>query len=382
MIDPVRLARALIRCPSVTPKDAGALGVLEDALKPLGFSCQRLAFEENGAARVENLFAQLGHGAPLFCFAGHTDVVPPGDASLWRHDPFGAEIDGGMLYGRGAADMKSAIAAFVAAVERCPAKGAIALLITGDEEGDAVNGTRKVLGWLEDKAIRIGHAIVGEPSSVAFVGDHIKIGRRGSLNFRATVEGTQGHAAAPERALNPIPAMAELVTKLTNLKLDDGSDHFGPSTLAFTSIDVGNPANNVIPAAARAMFNIRFNDRHTPQSLSRLIQKIAADVAMDTACTVRLDASLSGAAFVTEPGPFTALVCRAVRSVTGRTPEFSTGGGTSDARFIKDHCPVAELGLSNATMHKADECVAVADIETLTRIYAALLDAYFANPPQ
>jgi succinyl-diaminopimelate desuccinylase len=383
MIDPVALAQALIRCPSVTPKDDGALGVLEGALKPLGFACQRLAFQEPGAARVENLYAQAGTGAPLFCFAGHTDVVPPGEA--WRHDPFGAEIDGGLLYGRGAADMKSAIAAFVAAAARHLAhgtKGSIALLITGDEEGEAVNGTGKVLDWLKEKSITLDHCIVGEPSSISAVGDHIKIGRRGSLNVRATVEGMQGHVAYPERALNPIPAMAELVTRLSNLKLDSGTEHFEPSTLAFSSIDVGNPATNVIPAAARAMFNIRFNDRHSPDGLIRLLERVAAGVAMDTACTVNLEPSVSGVAFVTRPGPFTAMVAQAVLSVTRRTPEFSTGGGTSDARFIKDHCPVAELGLVNATMHKTDECVAVADIHTLTDIYIALLDAYFDHPPQ
>ena len=385
MIEPVALAQALIRRPSVTPKDEGALAVLENALKPLGFSCQRLAFQEPGTARVENLYAQFGTGAPLFCFAGHTDVVPPGEASLWRHDPFGGTIDKGVLHGRGAADMKSAIAAFAAAAARQIAKGvqgSIALLITGDEEGDAVNGTCKVLDWLKDKAIKLDHCIVGEPSSIAALGDHIKIGRRGSLNVLATVEGTQGHVAYPAMALNPIPALAEFVTKLSNLKLDDGTELFGPSTLAFTSVDVGNPASNVIPAVARAMFNIRFNDRHTPDGLLRLVEKVAADVAMDTACGITFESALSGVAFATEPGPFTAMIAKAAASVTGRLPEYSTGGGTSDARFIKDYCPVAELGLINATMHKADECVAIADIEKLTDIYAALLEAYFADPPQ
>ncbi|HUO99168.1 MAG TPA: succinyl-diaminopimelate desuccinylase [Rhizomicrobium sp.] len=383
MVDPVALAQALIRCPSVTPKDEGALGVMEDALKPLGFACQRLAFQEPGTEQVENLYAQIGTGAPLLCFAGHTDVVPPGEG--WRHDPFGAVIDGGMLYGRGAADMKSAIAAFLAAVarhqEKHPGKGAIALLITGDEEGEAVNGTTKVLDWLGEKHIKLDHCIVGEPSSIAAVGDHIKIGRRGSLNLRATVEGTQGHVAYPAKALNPIPALAELVTKLSGLVLDEGTEHFEASTLAFTSVDVGNPAVNVIPGAARAMLNIRFNDRHEPDELVRLVESVAADVAMDTACTIEVESSLTGLAFVTKPGPFTDLIAHAIRNATGRKPEYSTGGGTSDARFIKDHCPVAELGLVNATMHKVDECAAVADIHALTDIYAALLDAYFDHPP-
>ncbi len=385
MLDPVALAQALIRCPSVTPNDAGALGVLEEALKPLGFACERLPFEEPGTPPTENLFARIGSGAPLFCFAGHTDVVPPGDAKLWRHDPFGGVIDGGVLYGRGAADMKAAVTAFAAAAARHVSKGSfagsIALLITGDEEGDAVNGTRKVLGWLRDKAIKLDHCIVGEPSSVGAVGDQIKVGRRGSLNLKVLVEGTQGHVAYPVTALNPIPALAELVTRLTNLKLDDGTDLFEPSTLSFTSVDVGNPATNVIPAEARALFNIRFNDRHSCASLFKLMERVATSVVMETACTISLTPFCSGESFVTRPGPFTRLIVETVEDVTGRTPTFSTGGGTSDARFIKDHCPVAELGLTNATMHKTNECVPVADIEKLTRIYAALRDAYFKNPP-
>jgi len=383
MTDPVSLAQALIRCPSVTPKDAGALGALEAALRPLGFSCHRLVFEEPGKDKVENLYARTGTGGPLFCFAGHTDVVPPGDAKLWTSDPFGAEIRGGILYGRGAADMKSAIAAFVAAVERQPmsgGKGSIALLITGDEEGEAVNGTQKVLGWLKDKGEHIDHCIVGEPSSAATVGDTIKIGRRGSMNVRVTVKGTQGHVAYPSKAHNPIPALAALTARLSALKLDDGTAHFEPSTLAFTSVDVGNPATNVIPAEARAAFNIRFNDRHTPQTLLRLLEGEAAGVTNETACEIALENNVSGVAFLTAPGAFTDLIAKAVCSVTGKLPEFSTGGGTSDARFIKDYCPVAELGLVNATMHKANECVPVSDIHRLTDVYAALLQSYFANP--
>ena len=378
MLDPVALAQALIRCPSVTPKDAGALGVLEDALKPLGFSCHRLPFGE-----VENLYTRIGDGAPLFCFAGHTDVVPPG--GQWRSDPFAAEIRGGLLYGRGAADMKSAIAAFATAAARHLAKrasGSIALLITGDEEGDAVNGTVKVLDWLKNKGERLDHCIVGEPSSVATVGDTIKIGRRGSMNVRMKVTGVQGHAAYPSRAINPIPALAEMVARLAGLKLDDGTAHFEPSTLAFTSFDVGNPATNVIPAEARAAFNIRFNDLHTPETLRALIDRETAVVAARTGCAVALEQSVSGTAFQTKPDQFTAPVTKVVESVTGRQPEFSTGGGTSDARFIVQYCPVLELGLIGATMHKVDECVPVADIERLTDIYAALLDAYFANPPK
>lgn len=379
-LDPVALAQALIRCPSVTPKNAGALGVLEEVLKPLGFSCDRLPF-----GPVENLYARLGTGKPVFCFAGHTDVVPPGDRSLWHSDPFGAEIRNGMLYGRGAADMKSAIAAFIAATGRLLAKapitGSIALLITGDEEGEAVDGTTKVLAWMKDKGERIDHCVVGEPSSAARVGDTIKVGRRGSVNFRVTVQGTQGHVAYPDRALNPIPALAGLVTRLTDTILDDGTAYFDPSTLAFTSVDVGNPATNVIPAEARAAFNIRFNDLHTSASLIRRIEAEAAAVAKESACAIAVEPSVSGEAFLTQPGPFVDLLQRTVAGVTGAVPELSTSGGTSDARFIKHHCPVAELGLVNATMHKADECVALADIERLTDIYEAVLKTYFATRP-
>jgi succinyl-diaminopimelate desuccinylase len=383
MLDPVALAQALIRCPSITPKDEGALGVLEGALKPLGFTCHRLVFEEPGTEPVDNLYARSGNGAPLFCFAGHTDVVPPGRP--WKSDPFGAQVRDGVLYGRGATDMKSAIAAFAAAAARYLAKGApgsIALLITGDEEGEAVNGTRKVLAWMKDRGERIDHCIVGEPTSMTAVGDTIKIGRRGSMNVGVTVKGVQGHVAYPSRALNPIPALAEMVMKLANLKLDDGTAHFEPSTLSFTSIDVGNAATNVIPGEARGAFNIRFNDLHTPETLIALIDGEAKIVAKQTGCEIALEQSVSGTAFLTKPGPFTDLVAKAVESVTGRRPDFSTGGGTSDARFIQDYCPVAELGLPNATMHRTDECVAVADIQLLTDIYVALLDAYFKNPPR
>ena len=379
MLDPVALAQALIRCPSVTPKDEGALGVLEGALKPLGFSCRRLPFGD-----VENLYARIGTGAALFCFAGHTDVVPPG--GIWKSDPFGAEIREGVLYGRGAADMKSAIAAFAAAAARVLAKGApkgsIGFLITGDEEGDAINGTQKVLAWLKDKGEHIDHCIVGEPTSVAAVGDTIKIGRRGSMNVRVTVKGMQGHVAYPAKALNPIPALAALATRLTEHKLDDGTAHFEPSTLSFTGIDTGNAATNVIPAEARAALNIRFNELHTPETLMAFIEGEAKTVSRQTGCEIALEQNVSGTAFLTKPGPFVEFVAKAVESVTGRLPEFSTGGGTSDARFIAEYCPVAELGLPNATMHQTDESAAIADIQLLTDIYVALLVAYFKNPPQ
>ena len=386
-LDPVTLAQDLIRCPSVTPADAGALGVLERALTPLGFVCHRLRFEEADAPAVENLYARAGTQGPNFCFAGHTDVVPPGDANLWRHDPFGAVIENGRLYGRGAVDMKSAIACFAAAASRYLATGrpfgSISLLITGDEEGPTnVNGTKKVLAWLGENSERLSHCIVGEPTASAVAGDVLKIGRRGTMNARITVAGTQGHAAYPQQANNPIPAMAELVSRLANWKLDEGTDHFDPSSLAFTTVDVGNPATNVIPAEARAGFNIRFNDRHKSADLIAHIRAEAAAVEKARGVRIAVTAHASGEPFLTKPGPFTKMLSDVVKDVTGRVPELSTTGGTSDARFIKDHCPVVEMGLPGGTMHKADECVPVAEIERLTALYARILAAYFADPPR
>jgi succinyl-diaminopimelate desuccinylase len=384
-LDPVSLAQSLIRCPSVTPEDAGAIGVLEDALKPLGFTCHRLRFEQAGTAPVENLYARIGTAGPNFCFAGHTDVVPPGDRALWRADPFAAEIRDGVLYGRGAADMKSAVAAFAAAAARVlkgPArKGSISLLITGDEEGVSINGTPKILGWLKTRGEKLDHCVVGEPTSVAVTGDTIKIGRRGSIGTRVSVRGVQGHVGYPREALNPIPAIAALITRLSTHTLDRGNRHFDPSTLAFTSVDVGNPATNVIPAEAHAVFNIRFNNEHTAESLERWIETEADAVATEFGCEIAVKSNVSGVAFLTEPGAFTTMIASAVERTTGQKAQFSTSGGTSDARFIKDHCPVAELGLASKTMHKADECVPLREILSLTDIYANLLTDYFANPP-
>jgi succinyl-diaminopimelate desuccinylase len=378
-IDALALAQALIRRPSVTPKDAGALDVLEAVVKELGFVTHRLPFGE-----VDNLYARLGDGAPHFCFAGHTDVVPVGEG--WNADPFAAEVKDGMLYGRGAADMKSAIAAFVAAAARVGKppekfKGSISLLITGDEEGAAVNGTVKLLEWLKARGEKIDHCVVGEPTSVGHAGDTLKIGRRGSINFKLMVKGVQGHVGYPQKAKNPIPALAELITQLATHKLDKGNDHFEPSTLAFTSVDVGNDTTNVIPSEARAAFNIRFNDKHTPDSLTNWIKDRATQIAGQSGCEITVTAQTSGVSFLTAPGKFTQLISDTVAGITGEAPFFSTSGGTSDARFIKDVCPVVELGLAGATMHKADECVAVSEIAALTDIYAALLAAYFAKPP-
>ncbi|HTT84618.1 MAG TPA: succinyl-diaminopimelate desuccinylase [Rhizomicrobium sp.] len=380
MLDPVALAQELIRCPSVTPADAGALDVLETALAPLGFSCTRLRFETPGTAPIDNLYARIGNSAPNFCFAGHTDVVPPGDVASWRANPFGAEIRDRFLYGRGAADMKSAIAAFaVAAAQHLekPLRGSISLLITGDEEGPAVNGTAKVLEWLAAKGERIDHCVVGEPTAVAFAGDMIKIGRRGSMRIDIALRGVQGHTAYPHKALNPIPILATLVARMAREPLDTGTPHFEPSTLAFTTFDVGNPAGNVSPVCARASANIRFNDLHAPEDLIRRIRAMADEVTKEMGGEAEISADVGALPFLTEPGAFTDLLSKAVQAVTGRVPQLSTTGGTSDARFIKNYAPVAEIGLAGTTMHKVDECVPVAEIETLTAIYTAILDAYF-----
>lgn len=380
--DPVPLARALVRRRSVTPADDGALGLVEDALRPLGFSCERMRFEAPGTEPVDNLWARIGTRGPHLCFAGHVDVVPPGPAEGWSVDPFAGEVRDGVLYGRGAADMKGAIACFVAAVHRYLARrarppGSISLLLTGDEEGPSVNGTRRVLETLAARGETIDACVVGEPTNPRAIGDMAKIGRRGSLTGRLTVRGVQGHVAYPQRADNPLPRLARMLAALTSAPLDAGNAHFEPSSLQITTIDVGNPATNVIPAEGRAVFNIRFNPLQTPEGLKEWTAR-------------RLDAvgggwsvewELSGDAFITAPGPFTELVARAVEGVTGRRPALDTGGGTSDARFIRNHCPVVEFGGVGQTMHRADEHQALADLETLTRIYLAIIDGFFARSP-
>jgi len=384
-IDSVALAQALIRCPSVTPADGGALGVLEAALKPLGFVCTRMRFQAEGTAAVDNLYARFGTARPNICFAGHTDVVPPGDAAAWQHDPFAGEVKDGTLFGRGAVDMKGAVAAFAAAAAARIGKGgvpgSISLLITGDEEGVAVNGTRAVLEALAARGERIDHCIVGEPTATATSGDTIKIGRRGSMNVEIEARGIQGHTAYPQRALNPIPVLAEYVTRLAREPLDAGTEHFEPSTLVFTTFDVGNPAANVSPAKACARCNIRFNDTHSPASLKEHLEVVARHITAELGGEIAVNVVTSGEAFLTRPGAFTDLLARAIERVTNAAPAFSTTGGTSDARFIKNYCPVAELGLPGTTMHKVDECVPVAEIEKLARIYASVLDTYFGAPP-
>jgi succinyl-diaminopimelate desuccinylase len=376
LTDPVALTQALIRCPSVTPADNGALGVVADALAALGFECHRLTFEETGSEPVANLYARLGEGAPHFAFAGHSDVVSPGDPAAWRVDPFAGEVQGGVLYGRGAVDMKGAIGAFVAATARFLAEhrpaGSISCLITGDEEGPAINGTRKLLAWLKERGTRLDACVVGEPTNPTQLGEMIKIGRRGSLNGWLTVHGVQGHAAYPERAENPIPRLLAMLRVLSAEPLDAGSAYFQPSELVITSIDVGNRASNVIPSEARATFNVRFNDRHSASSLEARLRRL-----LDTGGgRYDLRIEVSGEAFVTEPGPFSELLESLIERELGVTPELSTTGGTSDARFIKDVCPVVEFGLVGATIHQVDERVDLADLEGLTRVYRALLTSY------
>jgi succinyl-diaminopimelate desuccinylase len=385
-IDPVELARDLIRCPSVTPADASAFDVLQQALEGLGFACHRLRFSTAGTPDVDNLYARIGRDSgPNFCFAGHIDVVPVGDRAAWSADPFSAELRDGQLFGRGAADMKGAIAAFVAAAARVIAQhrddlpGAISLLITGDEEGPAINGTKRVLEWLQARGERLDACVVGEPTNPTRLGEMIKIGRRGSLTGRLIVRGVQGHVAYPQLADNPVHRLIRMLTRITENPLDDGTAHFQPSMVQVTTVDVGNRASNVIPSEAQAGFNIRFNDRHTGESLEQWLRREFDAVGGDYDLTV----AVSGGAFLTPPGWLSDLVTRAVKRVVGAKPELSTTGGTSDARFIKDHCPVVEFGLAGATMHKVDERVPLSDIGTLADIYAAVLDGYFARsaPP-
>ena len=370
--DPLPLARALIGCPSVTPADGGAQAVLAEALGRLGFTVTHLPFGDP-TAPTPNLFARIGTGSPHVCFAGHTDVVPAGDAG-WRMPPFAAAVRDGVLYGRGACDMKGAIAAFVAAAARHldagPPRGSISLLITGDEEGPATDGTVRVLEWLAARGQIPDHCVVGEPTCAAALGDTVKLGRRGTLNARIVVTGVQGHVAYPQRADNPVHRLLSLLAELTAMRLDDGTPGFEPSSLQVTSIDVGNPASNVIPARAEARLNIRFNDRHDGDSLTRMLRGACARHSPGAV----LDVRVGGEAFHNEPGPLADALAAAIRRHTGRAPAFGTGGGTSDARHIVRHCPVADFGLVGASMHQVDENVPVRDLELLSMIYADLLD--------
>ncbi len=386
--DPLALARDLLRCRSVTPAEGGALKFLEGTLKAAGFTVHRMTFSEPGADDVENLYARIGTAAPHLMFAGHTDVVPPGDEKAWAHPPFAGEVANNELYGRGAVDMKGGIACALAAVldhlshHAGKPKGSISFLITGDEEGIAVNGTPKLLQWATERGEEFDHCILGEPSNVAELGDTIKIGRRGSLNGHLIVTGKQGHVAYPQRAENPIRGLVTLVAALQAKPLDSGTALFPPSHLEFTSVDVGNKTVNLIPGEARARFNIRFNDKHTLDSLKKLIEKRAAKATKDLAAGGKIRYAFewepsNAWVFVTEPGPFTKLVTEAITKVTSRTPQLSTSGGTSDARFITAHCPVVEFGLVGQTMHAIDERVPVADLRALTTIYRTIIDRYF-----
>lgn len=383
--DPIALTRALIQCPSVTPVEGGALTLLERVLRPLGFEVHRMTFSAPDTPDVENLYARRGTSGPNICFAGHTDVVPAGDESRWSHPPFAGEIVDGTLFGRGAVDMKGAIACFVAAVARLTAgssglsTGSISFLITGDEEGPAINGTPKLLRWLKDRDERLDVCVVGEPSNPNALGDEIKIGRRGSLNGWLTVRGKQGHVAYPNLANNPISGLVDTMAALKSDHLDDGTEHFARSNLEVTTVDVGNPTVNIIPAEARARLNIRYNDQHTASSLEARLQatadRILAGRGLDYAWTF----ARSGDAFLTQPGLLVETMSAAVRAVTGRTAALTTSGGTSDARFIKDACPVIEMGLVNATIHQVDEHVPLADLEQLTGIYSNFVTGYLAR---
>jgi succinyl-diaminopimelate desuccinylase len=380
--DPVALARDLLRCPSVTPSEGGALSLLEKALSGAGFTVHRITFSELGADDIENLYARIGTDGPHLMFAGHTDVVPPGDKGRWRHPPFAGDIADGVLFGRGAVDMKGAIACEIAATldylaaHQGKPKGSISFLITGDEEGIAVNGTVKLLQWAAARGENFDHCILGEPTNPRELGDMVKIGRRGSLNGTLIVTGTEGHVAYPALADNPVRRVVAIMAAIMAEPLDAGSAHFDPSNLEFTSVDVGNKTVNVIPPEARSRFNIRFNDQHTQASLKMLVEARARAAAHGGRFRIEWDPS-NADAFLTKPGRFVDMVSSAIADVTGREPALSTSGGTSDARFIKDYCPVVEFGLVNATMHKIDECVATADLVTLTAIYRRILVRYF-----
>ncbi|SEN20311.1 succinyldiaminopimelate desuccinylase [Roseovarius tolerans] len=378
-LDAAQLTADLIKCPSVTPEEGGALQLLEKVLDGAGFACTRV---DRGG--VSNLFARWGDkgAARSFGFNGHTDVVPVGDEAAWTVPPFGAVEKDGVLYGRGATDMKSGVAAFVAAavdfVAETPPEGALILAITGDEEGDAVDGTTALLDWMDAQGERMSACLVGEPTCPERMGEMIKIGRRGSLVARITITGVQGHSAYPHRACNPLPAMARLMDRMASHTLDVGTEHFDPSTLAVVTIDTGNPATNVIPAECRSTVNIRFNDAHDSASLTQWMQAEIDRVAEEFGVTGAMQVKVSGESFLTPPGPLSDLVAGAVETETGVVPVLSTTGGTSDARFVKDHCPVVEFGLVGQTMHQVDERVEVAQIHQLKAIYARILRDYFA----
>lgn len=375
MINPVELLQSLIQCPSVTPFEGGALTLLENLLTAHGFTCHRLKFSDTGTPDVDNLYARRGTSTPHLCFAGHTDVVPVGDLSAWQDDPFGGVIKGEHIYGRGACDMKGSIACFVAAVlnSDMPSDQSISFLFTGDEEGIAINGTRKVLDWLEKRSEKIDFCIVGEPTSRAVLGDMLKIGRRGTFTGRLLVKGKQGHVAYPHLADNPVPKLLALLKAVDDLVLDEGSEYFQASNLEIVNIDIGNPAENIIPAEARAVFNVRFNDHYSGATLEKKLRETLDSCNQPYEMTVRV----GGESFYTPAGNYSDMIKNAITKITGLTPELSTTGGTSDARFIKNFCPVIEFGIVGATAHQVNEHVKTADLIALTEIYREILAAFF-----
>lgn len=384
-LDPVALAQALVRCPSVTPAEAGTLDLLEGVLRPAGFTCHRLTMTEPGTPDVDNLYARWGTAAPNLCFAGHVDVVPPGPDTAWRHPPFAGVISDGALYGRGAVDMKGAVACFLAAalahVRHNPSNGSLSFLITCDEEGPSINGTVKVLQWLADRGEKLDACLVGEPTNPGILGEEIKIGRRGSLNGVLVVQGRQGHAAYPDLAENPVPKLARIIDRLSTTPLDQGNADFQPSSLQVTVISAPNTATNVIPGEARALFNIRYNTHWTRPKLEAHVRALAQQAADELGARFSLSFSGTGDVFLTQAGPLVDTMQAAVRTVTGRTAALTTNGGTSDARFIQAHCPVIEFGLSNALAHHVDERVSVDDLKALTKIYSHFIAAFFARAP-
>ena len=387
-LNPIKLTQALVKCQSITPKDDGALLVVQDHLSSMGFDCSPLLFSGNGSYEVKNLFATIGSDGPHLAFAGHTDVVPPGNESSWKHPPFSAIIEGDKLYGRGTEDMKSNIACFISATEQFLKKngknfgGKISFIITGDEEGEAINGTPQIMEWTKKQNIKIDHCLVGEPTSNANIGDKVKIGRRGSVNFFLTVKGVQGHTANGHRAQNPVHCLTKLITNILEKPLDEGNEFFLPTAIQIPTFDVGNPAHNVIPEYASATINIRFNDLHTPESLIQwLNKKIESIFANVENATCKVEHEISARSFLNKPGNLSKIVSKSISQATGRNkePELATDGGTSDARFIKNYCEVIELGIRNQTLHQVDEFVFLDDLTELTKIYYKILENYFSK---
>ena len=385
-LNPIKLTQALVKCQSITPKDDGALLIVQDHLSSMGFDCSPLLFSGNGSYEVKNLFATIGADGPHLAFAGHTDVVPPGNESSWKHPPFSAIIEDDKLYGRGTEDMKSNIACFISATEQFLKKngknfgGKISFIITGDEEGEAINGTPQIMEWTKKQNIKIDHCLVGEPTSNAKIGDKVKIGRRGSVNFFLTVKGVQGHTANGHRAQNPVHCLTKLITNILQKPLDEGNEFFLPTAIQIPTFDVGNPAHNVIPEYASATINIRFNDLHTPESLIQwLNEKIDSIFTNLENATCKVEHEISARSFLNKPGNLSKIVAKSVSQATGRNeePELATDGGTSDARFIKNYCEVIELGIRNQTLHQVDEFVFLDDLNELTKIYYKILENYF-----